>query len=248
MQSETGTGKTLAYLLPLFEKLKDSSPEIKAVILAPTHELVIQIQRQMERLSQNSAVPILSTPFIGGANIKRQIDKLKKKPHIIVGSPGRILELLMLKKIKAQTIETVIIDEADQLLDINNAEIVLKIIKCLPKERQLIIASATLPKNTVETAKTIMTNPVQIKSEKGQQIPESISHIYLGSEQRDKIDLLKRLIKNINPRKALVFLNNVNQIDNLVEKLQYNGIQAEDLHGTNQKLDRKQVMEISSRF
>ena len=243
MQSETGTGKTLAYLLPLFEKIKNTSKEMKAVILAPTHELVIQIQRQIERLSQNSGLSIRSTPIIGGTNITRQIDKLKNKPQIIVGSPGRILELIRKKKIKTQTIQMIILDEADRLMDTHNIIPVLGIIGSLHKERQLIIVSATLPQNIIDAAGNIMADPVLIKSEGGESVPESISHIYLITEQRDKIELLKKLIKNIKPPKILIFLNSIDQIDNLTGKLQYHGIKIESMHGTSQKMDRKQVMD-----
>ena len=242
MQSATGTGKTLAYLLPLFEKIKNTSKEMKAIILAPTHELVIQIQRQIERLSQNSHLPIRSTPTIGGVNITRQIDKLKKKPHIIVGSPGRILELLEKNKIKAHTIEMIIIDEADRLMDKLNFPLILKIIQTLRKERQLIIASATMPQNTIDLANNIMTTPALLNSVGRASIPESISHIYLISEQRDKIELLRKLIINITPPKALVFLNRVDQIDNLTSKLRFHKIKTDSLHGTDNKIDRKRVM------
>lgn len=243
MQSETGTGKTLAYLLPLFEKIRKNPVEMKAVILAPTHELVIQIQRQMERLSQNSGLAVRSTPIIGGANITRQIEKLKDKPQVIAGSPGRILELIQKNKIKAHTIQTLILDEADRLLDAHNIAPVLGIIKSLRKERQIIIASATMPQNIIDTAKKMMLNPVLIRSESGESVPGTISHIYINSDQRDKIELLKKLIKNIEPPKALIFLNSVDQIDNLTRKLQFHGIRAESLHGTDKKLNRKQVMD-----
>jgi len=98
-QSQTGTGKTLAYLLPIFQKIDSSKKEMQTIILAPTHELSIQIDKEIQLLSKNSGIPITSTPIIGEVNIKRQIDKLKEKPHIIVGSTGRIFELIKKKKI-----------------------------------------------------------------------------------------------------------------------------------------------------
>ncbi|MBI4652337.1 DEAD/DEAH box helicase, partial [Candidatus Desantisbacteria bacterium] len=172
MQSETGTGKTLAYLLPLYKKLKNTSKEMKAIILVPTHELAIQIQRQMERLSLNANLPVYSTPIIGGANINRQLDKLKDKPQIIVGSTGRILELIQKNKIKVQTIQTVILDEADRLLEIQNIDSIYKIVKNVHKECQFIVVSATLPHNTINIARKIITNPVVLLSEKKILIPE----------------------------------------------------------------------------
>ena len=242
-QSPTATGKTLAYLLPLFEKLKDSPQGMNTIIMAPTHELVIQIHRQIERLALNSDIPIKSTPLIGGANIHRQIDKLKKRPQILVGSPGRILELIEKKKIKSQKIEVIILDEVDQLLDMNNSPIVLKILKRFPREKQFIASSATLPGIIVKIIGTLSVDYTLIKSEEGESIPNSISHSYLITEQRDKIQAVRKLINKIKPGKTLIFLNNVELIDNLITKLEFHGIKAQDLHGTNQKLDRKKVME-----
>ncbi|MBI5206300.1 MAG: DEAD/DEAH box helicase [Candidatus Firestonebacteria bacterium] len=242
IQSETGTGKTLAYLLPLYEKIKNTSKEMKAIILAPTHELAIQIQRQMERLTQNSKLPIRSTPVIGGANVNRQIEKLKDKPQIIVGSPGRILELMQKNKIKTQTIQTIILDEADRLMEKQNIDPVSKIINSIPKDRQIIIVSATLSQNVINMAKEIMNNPVILKSGDSEFIPETITHCYLTVDRRNKLDLLKKLIINLNPPKALVFLNNIENISNLISDLQFNEIRAESLHSTSHKMDRKQVM------
>ncbi len=241
-QSPTATGKTLAYLLPLIEKLKDSPKEMKVIILAPTHELVIQIHRQIERLSQNSDIPVISIPLIGGANIHRQIDKLKTRPQIVVGSPGRILELIEKKKVKSQKIEFIILDEVDQLLDRNNSPSVLKIIKRLPRDRQFIASSATLPGTILKIIGTLSLDYALIKSEEGESIPKSISHSFILTEQRDKIETVRKLINKIKPAKALIFLNNVALIDNLITKLEFHGLTAQDLHGTNQKLDRKKVM------
>lgn len=241
-QSPTGTGKTLAYLLPLFEKINGTPNDMRAIILAPTHELVIQIQRQIERLARNSGLLISSTPLIGAANILRQIDKLKKKPHIMVGSPGRILELIEKKKIKAHSIKMLVLDEADRLMDRHNEQTVIDIIKRLPKEKQMIIASASMPQNVIERAGAMMNNPVHILSADDQSIPESITHISLISEQRNKIDLLKKLLKKLDPPKAIIFVNTVDMIENLTEKLKFHEIKTESIHGTIQKLDRKKVM------
>ena len=137
-QSETGTGKTLAYLLPLFQKIDVSERQMQAIILAPTHELVIQIQRQIETLAVNSELKVTGTPIIGNVNIIRQIEKLRDKPHIIVGSPGRILELIGKRKITAHTIKTIVIDEADRLLDKHNLDAIKAIIKSTLREETTV--------------------------------------------------------------------------------------------------------------
>jgi len=138
-QSATGTGKTLAYLLPLLQKIDAGRRETQAIVLAPTHELAIQIQRQLEELIQKSGLPIASAPMIGNVNISRQIDKLKEKPHILVGSSGRILELIQKRKLSAQTVKTIVLDEADRLLDDNNRDSVKAVIKATQRDRQLML-------------------------------------------------------------------------------------------------------------
>ena len=243
IHSPTSTGKTLAYLLPVFEKIQKPSKEMQVIILAPTHELAIQIRRQIERLSANSDLPVYSALIVGGVNINRQIDNLKSKPQIVVGSPGRILELIQKRKIKAHTVKTLIIDEADRLIDKKNIEPVLGVLKTLLKERQIITASASMPPKIIETAEKMMNSAVMIKSGDKQAVPDIISHIYLKAEQRDKIDFIKKLIKNINPSKAVVFVNKPGSIDNLTSKLKFNGINAESLQGSSFKKNRKKVMD-----
>ena len=148
VQSETGSGKTLAFLLPLFMKINPEKKEMQAVILAPTHELVMQILHQTELLAQNSGMKITAAPMIGNVNIERQIDKLKEKPHILVGTPGRVLELIRKKKISAYTIKTIVLDEADTLTGEKNIESISAIIKSTLRDRQLLMFSATITKQT----------------------------------------------------------------------------------------------------
>ncbi|MDP4093628.1 MAG: DEAD/DEAH box helicase [Bacillota bacterium] len=243
VQSETGTGKTLAYLLPLYKKLNTSSKEMQAIILAPTHELAMQIQRQIERLSQNSEVKVTSTPVIGNVNIERQIEALKKKPNIIVGSPGRILELIKKRKITAHTVKTVILDEADRLVDDNNLDNVKAIIKSTLNERQLMMFSATISKESEAQARNIMKEPEVIKAEGNISIPSTIQHIYFKAEQRDKIEVLRKLVRIINPPKAIVFVNEIGDTEIYTEKLKYHGFKAGCIHGSNRKLDRKRTMD-----
>ena len=243
-QSGTGTGKTLAYLLPLYHKLKPDAKEMQAIILCPTHELTMQILKQIDRLSKNSAINLTGTPIIGNVNIDRQVEKLKTKPNIIVGTPGRILELIQKKKIAAHTIKTIIIDEADRLMDKSNSEFVKAIIKSTLKERQLLAFSATIPQQLEDDIKELMKEPLVIRIEEKMAIPDNISHMYFLAEQRDKIDVLRKLIRILEPKKAIAFLSNQgNEIEIFTSKLQYKGIDAVGIHGTSQKSDRKKAME-----
>lgn len=178
VQSETGTGKTLAYLLPLFKKLNATAGEMQAIVLVPTHELAIQVQRVIEGLSQNSDVKVSSTPIIGNVNIDRQIEKLREKPNIIVGSPGRILELIKKKKITAHTIKTIILDEADRLMSDSDIDNVKAVIKSTMRDRQLLMFSATISRETEARAKEMMKEPEVIRGETKTAVPETIEHIY----------------------------------------------------------------------
>ncbi len=242
IQSQTGTGKTLAFLLPLFEKLQ-AIREMQALVLVPTHELAVQILRQIESLSKNSEKKLIGASIIGNVNIERQIEKLREKPQIIVGTPGRVLELITKKKISAHTLKTIVIDEADRMLDANNSDSVQAVIKTTQRDRQLILVSATISAPTIEKAKKIMKNPQLIKSEAKAHVPEAIEHIYVTVEVRDKIDTLRKIILHTQAPKALVFINVPYEINKALETLIYHGVQAESLHGDDRKMERKNTLE-----
>lgn len=242
-QSPTGTGKTLAYLLPLFQKIDSAKREMQAMILVPTHELAIQIQRQIEMLATASGMTVTAAPVIGNVNILRQIEKLKEKPHIIVGTSGRILELIQKKKITAHTMKTIILDEADRLLDDHNIDSVKAVIKTTLKERQLMLFSATIRPETLEKAKALMREPAVIAVRTELKVAPTISHIYFQSEQRDKIVMLRKLVTAINVEQALVFINQSHELEITVAKLSYHGLKAAAIHGKLVKGDRKKALE-----
>ncbi|KAJ51038.1 superfamily II DNA/RNA helicase [Clostridium tetanomorphum] len=242
-KSETGSGKTLAYLLPLFQKINTDKKEMQAIILAPTHELVMQIHNEIKLLSKNSGVPVTSCPIIGEVNIKRQIEKLKEKPHIIVGSTGRIFELIKLKKISAHTIKTIVIDEGDRLLDMNNITNVKNVIKTTLRERQLMIFSATINEKTINIAKDFMKNAKILQIEDNDMLNPNINHIYFICEQRDKIETLRKLFAALKLERAIVFLNKKDEIEITTAKLQYHHIKAYAIYGNASKEDRKKAIE-----
>ena len=147
ISAPTGTGKTLAYILPLFSKMDPAQRSLQAIIVVPTHELAMQISEVGRSLAQTTALPIRLQVLIGGVVLKRQVEKLKQKPHIIIGTPGRINELINLRKIKAHTVKHIIIDEVDRLLFGDNLGTIQKIVKATLRERQLIFVSATKQKH-----------------------------------------------------------------------------------------------------
>ena len=242
-QAFTGSGKTLAYLCPLFMKIHCDRKEMQGLILAPTHELVIQIHNQIKLLAENSQMPVTSLAIIGEANIKNQMAKLKEKPHIIVGTPGRIWDLIQKRKINGQTVKTIVIDEVDNLLDNTNRNTVLSIIKSTQRDRQLCAFSASTSANTMSILNEQMRLPKIIKVMAQAKMNPNIEHYYIVGEQRDKFELLRKLINAASPTRALVFLNEGERIDLLADKLNYHHLKTFALHGSVPKEERKKAME-----
>lgn len=243
-EAETGSGKTLAYLAPIFQNIDTNSKAVQAFILTPTHELAIQVNDVIKTLAEDSEVPVKSAAIIGNINIKKQIENLKNnKPHIVVGSTGRILQLIKLKKMKAHMIKTIVVDEADKLLDKNNVEDVKAIIKTTLKDRQLMFFSATIDERTLDVAKTLMKEYEVIRTQTKTSMNENIEHMCFKCEQRDKILILRKVFHILNPKKAIVFVNKPDEIEILTEKLNYHGIKSEAIYGTADKEVRKRALE-----
>ncbi|ABO50376.1 DEAD/DEAH box helicase domain protein [Desulforamulus reducens MI-1] len=242
-QSQTGSGKTLAYLLPIFQKIDSSKRETQALILAPTHELVMQIDKQIKTLSSNAGLTINSTVMIGEVNIVRQIEKLKEKPHIIVGSTGRVLELIKRKKISSHTIKTIVIDEADMLLDQNNLAGVKDVIKTTMRDRQLMIFSAYMNQRAMAESKELTKDAEVIIIEDEILVNPNITHLYLIAEQRDKMKVLRKLIAATKPKKAIIFVNKMEDIQTTALKLQYHNFKVSEIYGKAAKEERQKAME-----
>ncbi|MEA1854321.1 DEAD/DEAH box helicase [Cytobacillus sp. FSL W7-1323] len=235
-QSPTGTGKTLAYLLPVLEKIQPESKDVQVVILASSQELIMQILSEAQKWGRDSN--IRSASFIGGANVRRQLEKLKQRPHIVLGTPGRILELIKQKKLKMHAVKTVVLDEGDQLLIPEHLEHVKSIIKATLKERQVVLFSATLPKTIEVEAKGWMKSPEVITIEKDETITAGdVGHIYFNVEQREKVKLLEKLSR-MDHLKALVFVKDIPNIMIMKEKLEYNHIHVNVLHSDLNKFER----------
>lgn len=242
-QSQTGSGKTLGYLLPLFARIDSSKREMQAIVLAPTHELAMQIDKTAKLLSEKSGIPVTSVAIIGEVNVKKQVEKLREKPHIIVGSAGRILELIKMKKISAHTVKTIVLDEGDKLLNEKNITVVKAVIKTTLRDRQLMMFSATVTEKALGTARELMKEPEVIKVKEENLVNPDIEHIYLQCEQRDKIEVLRKLIASTNPAKGIIFINKSDDIQIMTAKLQFHNINAQSIFGTASKEDRKNAME-----
>jgi ATP-dependent RNA helicase DeaD len=239
-QSQTGTGKTLAYLLPVLQKTDLDSKDLQAVILVPTRELGMQIFREMEMLTHESE--LIAQSLIGGAALKRQVEKLRLHPQIVVGTPGRVLELIKLRKLKMHGVKTIVVDEVDQVFDLGSMHEVEDILKSALRDRQIVFFSATIPEGIQKVADRWMTDPVSIKINPSQRTAEQLEHLYFESQQRDKIDNLRRIIRLYKPKSAIVFVNEIDHIDEVVEKLKYVGIRVEALYGQAGKVERAKVL------
>jgi len=242
-QSPTGSGKTLAFLLPIFQRVDAGKRETQAIVLEPTHELVMQIEKQARLLAANSGIAVTSAAVIGEVNITRQIEKLREKPNIIIGSAGRVLELIKRRKINAQTVRTIVIDEGDRMLDEHNLGTVREVIKTTLRDRQLMVFSATIGEKTLSTAREFMKDPQIVRIEDRGKISPDIRHIYLEAEKRDKIEVLRKLAASIKPERAIIFINKSEELQLTAAKLKYHHLSACDISGSASKEERKKALE-----
>lgn len=241
-EAVTGSGKTLAYLLPAFQRIDTESRDLHTLVLAPSHELVIQINNVIKELAKTADYPVRSLTVIGNVNIKRQIEGLKSKPHIIVGTPGRVIELIKARKLKAHLIQTIVIDEADKLLSIDNITAINSIIKTTLKQRQILAFSASIKQVAIDKANEIMKEPVlfQLSEEK---LNNDIEHLYVTSSRRDKTNTLRRLIHAAKPKKSIVFINKNELIQDVANRLNYHKIKTVSIFGNATKKERKQALD-----
>lgn len=241
-EAVTGSGKTLAYLLPSFQKIDTSSKELHTMVICPTHELALQVNNVIKALAKSSGKEVRSATIFGEVNIRRQVEALKAKPHIVVGTPGRMLELIKMKKLKAHQVKTIIIDEADKLLSDNNIDSVKAVIKTTLRDRQLCIFSASISNEAIDHAEKMMKEPTLIQLE-GQKVNADISHICVLAEQRDKINTVRKIIHAVKPKKAIVFINRNEMVQEVESKLKYHKIEAVGMFGNARKADRKKSLD-----
>ncbi len=242
LRAETGTGKTLAYLLPLFAGIDRSLAATQVIIVAPTHELALQIHRQSCELALNAGYAIRSVLLIGGTSTDRQIEKLKGKPHVVVGSPGRIAELIDRGKLKMPHIRSIVMDEADRLLNDEGLEWIERIVAAAPPTRQLVFASATI-ESQVRGALTALSPDVVVLRRTAAAVNENIEHLYVVCEERDKPDLLRRLLHAFELPRAIVFVHRNDVAEDVAAMLRHHKLVVADLSAELGKLERKKAMD-----
>ena len=242
LNAPTGTGKTLAYLLPLFCRIATDEAATQAVIVAPTHELAIQIQRQCGELAVNAGWAIRSLLLVGGTSMERQLEKLKKKPHVVIGTLGRIHDLLDMGKLKVKALRSIVIDEADRMWVPDNLPALRALIAAAPPGRQLIFASAT-PQEEAPSALTEVAPDLTLVRAGEEPVNENIEHFYLVCEERDKPTLLRKLLHALQPERAMVFVNQTGTAEDVAARLEHHQVPAVSLDATGHKFSRKQAMD-----
>lgn len=249
VQSQTGTGKTLAYLLPLMNQLlvdmKENPEErffCRFLILVPTHELAMQVLKQVSLLAENGNLPIIGTAVVGNVNITRQIEALKKKPQIIIGTPGRVLELIKKKKIAAHQIQTIIVDEADKMLAKQQIAETESVMKCCMRDTVKCFFSASMSGEAVAMAEQKAPEAQVIRLEENGKVPDTITHCYIECDRREKLDMLRSVIASLKPKKAMVFINRVYDIERATKKLLFHHYKTACLHGSGKKQEREKVV------
>ncbi|MDF2924962.1 MAG: box helicase [Paenibacillaceae bacterium] len=240
VQSQTGSGKTLAYALPIIERIDTAEKKLQAIVLVPTRELGAQIARVLEQVTEG--LGITSQLLIGGAAIARQIDRLRLHPQIVVGTPGRILELIKVRKLSMHNVRTIIIDEADHIFEQGEGREVETVIRSAMRDRQLCFFSATIPEQVLGLANRWMKEPLRIQIQPEQKTAETLHHQYVLCQDRDRIDTLRRLVRTLNPRSGIIFTNQVDEIGEILAKLKFAGLSVEGLYSEAGKQDRARVM------
>lgn len=241
-QSQTGTGKTAAFGIPCLERIDPEDRRLQALILCPTRELAIQVSEEFRKLLKyKDNIRVL--PIYGGQPIDRQISALKKGAQVVIGTPGRVMDHMRRRTIKPETVQMMILDEADEMLDMGFREDIETILVKIPEEHQTLLFSATMSKEILDITKRFQKNPEFIKIVRKELTVPGIEQYYFDVKEKTKLDALTRVIDVYDPNLAMVFCNTKKRVDDLVELLQGRGYFAEGLHGDLKQPQRDKVMQ-----
>lgn len=240
-QAQTGTGKTAAFGIPLLQNVNPKSKHLQSIVLCPTRELAIQVAEEMRKLSKfMHGVKVL--PIYGGQDITKQIRSLKAGTQVMIGTPGRVMDHMRRKTVKFAHVNMIVLDEADEMLNMGFREDIETILKDIPEERQTVLFSATMPKPIMDIAKTYQRDSEIIKVVKKELTVPKIEQYYYEVKPKNKSEVLSRLIDMYSPKLSLVFCNTKRGVDELVENLKGRGYFAEGLHGDLKQQQRDRVM------
>lgn len=240
-QAHTGTGKTAAFGIPMVERIAPTSEQIQALVVTPTRELAVQVAEELNRIGQVKRIRTL--PVYGGQDINRQIRALKKRPHIIVGTPGRLMDHMRRKTLRTQDINLVVLDEADEMLNMGFIEDIEYILQEIPAtDRQTLLFSATLPKSIQELSQRFLKSPEFIGIKAKEVTVPSIQQSYVEVQERQKFEALSTLLDVQSPELAIVFGRTKRRVDELNEALNKRGYSAEGIHGDLTQAKRESVL------
>lgn len=241
-QAQTGTGKTAAYTIPMLMKIDTQIKKPQAIVLCPTRELAVQVAEEIRKLAKYmSDIKVL--PVYGGQEIVRQIKSLKTGVQIIVGTPGRVMDHMRRKTVKFDNINMVILDEADEMLDMGFREDMETILTETPEDRQTVMFSATMPKAIMDIARNFQKDARIIKVVRKELTVSNIEQFYYEVRPKNKTEVLCRLIDIYNPRLSVVFCNTKRQVDELISELKGRGYFADGIHGDMKQQQRDRVMD-----
>jgi ATP-dependent RNA helicase DeaD len=240
-QAQTGTGKTAAFGIPMIEHIVPFEKFVQAIILSPTRELAVQVSEEMKKLSKFTKGVWVTTVY-GGDSIDRQIKSLKAGANIVVGTPGRVIDLIERRALKLQQASMIVLDEADEMLDMGFREDIESILQEMPNERQTVLFSATMSKPIMALTSRYLTDPKLVKVVKNEITNVNIEQLYFDVKGRAKMEVTTRLIDFYALKLMLIFCNQKKRVDEVVEELVSRGYAAEGLHGDLRQSQRTQVM------
>ena len=239
-QAQTGTGKTAAFGLPTLDKIRVDEPTIQALVIAPTRELAVQSQEELFRFGRDKGVKVRSV--YGGSSIEKQIKALKSGAHVVVGTPGRLLDLIKRKALKLNHIETLILDEADEMLNMGFLDDIEAIISRVPENRQTLLFSATMPDPIKRIGMQFMNQPEHVKVAAKELTTDLVDQYYIRVKEQEKFDTMTRLIDVEQPDLAIVFGRTKRRVDELTRGLKLRGYRAEGIHGDLDQGKRLRVL------
>jgi ATP-dependent RNA helicase DeaD len=240
-QAQTGTGKTAAFGIPALEMVDTSQKNVQVLVLCPTRELAVQVADEFKKLSKYRK-DIHSVAIYGGENIEKQITALRRGVHIVIGTPGRVMDHMERRTLNLENVRMMVLDEADEMLDMGFREDIESILEQVPDERQTIFFSATMSKPIMTLTKKFQVNPQLVKVVKNELTANNIEQLFYEVKPKAKVEVMARLIDMYNLKLILVFCNTKIRVDELVEDLQIRGFQAEGLHGDLRQQQRNNVM------
>lgn len=241
-QAQTGTGKTAAFGLPVLHKIEVEKHYVQTLVVSPTRELAVQTQEELHRLGRYKKVRVQAV--YGGASIGTQIQQLKKNtPHVLVGTPGRLLDHLNRRTLDLSHLQTIVLDEADEMLDMGFVEDIEHILSYIPHEHQTLLFSATMPKAILDIANRFMSNPRIIKIKSKELTADLIDQYYIRSKEFERFDMMTRLFDVQSPKLALIFGRTKRRVDELTHGMQARGYKAEGIHGDLTQQKRLSVLQ-----